>query len=154
MGFHQNPFKQHRKSETVTLWRGCAIQCQQHEKDWSCAFLQDINLTGSHHNYQSRQPVLGSLWVISKVNTHSSVMAQNGVSPWVWCTVIMVFTSWSTLAVFSSLFFVVIGLANHNLSSISSLPVSDWPRIWVCDTRVILTGIDNLQMPISFHLSC
>lgn len=43
-------------------------------------------------------------WVISKVNTHSSVMAQNGVSPWVRCTVIMVFTSWSTLAVFSSLF--------------------------------------------------
>lgn len=51
-------------------------------------------------------------------------------------------------------FFVVTGLANHNLSSISSLPVSDWPRIWTCDTRVILTGIDDLQMPISFHLSC
>jgi len=98
MQLHQNPSKHHRKSEIVTLWGGYPVWCQQHETDSSWGFLQVINLKGSHHDYQSLPPALWSLWVIFKINAHSSVKTQNGASPWVRCIVIIGFNSRSTLA--------------------------------------------------------
>ena len=56
----------------------------------------------------------------------------------------------TALAVFSSPFSGN-SPTNHNLISISSLPVNDWPRICVCDIRVILTGIGHLQRTVSIH---
>ena len=94
---HQNPSKHHRKSEIVTLWGGYTVRCQQHETDSSWAFLQVINLKGSY-DYQSLPPALWSLRVIFKINVHSSIMAQNGASPWVRCIVIIGFNSRPTLA--------------------------------------------------------
>lgn len=99
---HQDTFEQDRKSGTVTFWRICAVEHQQHEKNSACVFLQAINLKGSSYNFQILQPVLGSFWAVS--SAYSSIMTQNSVSPLAQCTVITIFTSWPTLEVFSSLF--------------------------------------------------
>lgn len=91
----------HRKKSNCYLLRKLCSRGQQHEKNLSCAFLQAINLKGviiiiSHYSQY------WDLWAISEVNTYSSVMAQNGVSPWVHCPVIIIFTSWSRREISSS----------------------------------------------------